>query len=183
MVIAIAIVIAAVSLAMSDGALASLSVTLGSAEEVAALIRTGRKALGGRIGYVHPHCGERSLNRETAFQKNANMTMARDDVFYGEAEEPRGSKLKERQHRSKGYFLVTVDRERKELVVSFHTHKNRLVKRYRSRFAEKLLPTISADADSLGISRRHLAYLTLELGRAEASLGPPSLLYRQRTIE
>jgi methionine synthase II (cobalamin-independent) len=153
-------------------------------EEVAAIIERGRKALGEeKIGYVHPTCGQRSLNRETAFQKNANMTMARDDVFFGKAEEPRSGRLERGEYDSKGYFLVTVDRDSRELVATFYTYKHRVVKRFRSRFAERLLQAINSEADSLGLSRRHLAYLTLELGRGEASLQSPSLLYRQRMIE
>ncbi len=166
------------------GVLDAQSPRVETVEEVASLVERCRKALGeDRIGYVHPHCGQRSLNRETAFQKNANMTMARDDVYFGEAEEPRGARLEKKQYDSKGYFLVTVNRESSELVVSFRTYDNEVLKRYKSKFAERLLQAINTDADSLGVSRRHLAYLTLELGRAEASLQSPSQLYRQRLIE
>ncbi len=153
-------------------------------DEIAALIEKGRQAIGeSRIGYVHPHCGQRSIDRDTAFRKNANLTMARDDVFFGEAAEPEGVRLKGGQADSKGYFLVTVNRESRELVATFYTYKHEVVKRYRSRFAERLMQALNAEADSLGISRRHLAYLTLELGRAEASLEPRSPPYRQRMIQ
>ena len=166
------------------GVLDAQSPRVETVEEVAELIGRCKKALGeDKIRYVHPHCGQRSLNREIAFQKNANMTMARDDVYFGEAEEPRSVRLEKRQYDPKGYFLVTVNRERNELVVTFYTYRHTVVKRYRSRFADRLLQAINLDADSLGISRRHLAYLTLELGRADASLQYPSLLYRQRMIE
>ena len=57
------------------------------------------------------------------------------------------------------------------------------MKRYRSRSAEVLLQSINDDADSLGITRRHLSYLTLELGRAEASMQPDSVAYSQKLIE
>jgi len=166
------------------GVLDAQSPRVETVEESATLIERCRKALGEeKIGYVHPHCGQRSLNREIAFQKNANMTMARDDVFFGEAEEPRNVRLEKRQYDPKGYFLVTANRGSGELVVTFYTYKHRVVRRYKSRFAERLLQAINLDADSLGISRRHLAYLTFELGRADTSLASPALLYRQRMIE
>ncbi|MDV3244192.1 MAG: hypothetical protein LYZ66_03305 [Nitrososphaerales archaeon] len=153
-------------------------------EEISALIARGRKALGEeRLGWVHPHCGQRSLHRETAFEKNANVTMARDDVYFGEAGEPRAVRLGRRQYDSKGYFLVNVKRETGEIIVSFYTYKHKVIRRYRSKFAERLLQTINEEADSLAIGRRHLAYLILELGRAEASLKPSSIAYRQKLTE
>jgi methionine synthase II (cobalamin-independent) len=166
------------------GVLDSQSPRVETVEEIAALIERGRKALGeDRISFVHPHCGQRSLHREVAFEKNAKLTLARDDVYFGEAEEPRTARLEKSQYDPKGYFLVTVKRDTQEIVVSFYTYKHRVVKRYRSRLAERLLQAINDDADSLGISRRHLSYLTLELGRAEATLQSPSLSYRQKMIE
>jgi len=153
-------------------------------EEVASLIREGCKQLGDdRIEFVHPHCGQRSLHRETAFQKNANLTMARDDVFFGEAEEAKHNRLERREYDPKGYFLVTIKRESKEIHVTFYSYDHAAVRRYRSREAERILQAINDEVDKLGISRRHLSYLTLELGRAEASLESATLPYRQRTIE
>jgi len=166
------------------GVLDSQSPRVETVDEIASLIARGRKVLGeDRIGFVHPHCGERSLHREIAFEKNANMTMARDDVYSGEPVEPSPARLERSQYDSKGYFLVTVKRESKEIVVTFYTYKHRVIRRYRSRSAEVLLQSINDDADRLGITRRHLSYLTLELGRAEASLQPPSVAYRQKLIE
>ncbi|MDV3276969.1 MAG: hypothetical protein LYZ69_00705 [Nitrososphaerales archaeon] len=166
------------------GVLDAQSPRVETVEEIASLIERGKKSLGSdKIGFVHPHCGERSLHREVAFEKNANMTMARDDVFHGEPVEPKPARLERSQYDSKGYFLVTVKRETKEIVVTFYTYKHRVVKRYRSRSAEGLLQSINDDADSLGITRRHLSYLTLELGRAEASMQPPSVAYRQKMVE
>jgi 5-methyltetrahydropteroyltriglutamate--homocysteine methyltransferase len=155
-----------------------------SVDEISALMERARKTIGeDRLGYVHPHCGQRSIDRDTAFRKNANMTMARDDVFFGEAAEPEGARLRGWEADPKGYFLVTVNREGRELVATFYSYRHVVVKRYRSRSAERLMQSLSAEADSLGISRRHLAYLALELGRAEASLEPGSPLYRQRMIQ
>ena len=166
------------------GVLDAQSPRVESVEEIAGVIEKARKRLGDeKIRFIHPHCGERSLNRETAFEKNANMVMARDDVYFGAAEDPRPYMFEQDEFDPKGYFLVTVKRETKEIVVSFCTYRHRVVKRYKSRFAERLLQSVNQEADSLGISRRHLAYLTLELGRAEASLQSPSLMYRQKMIE
>ena len=155
-----------------------------SVDEISALMERARKAIGeDRLGYVHPHCGQRSIDRDTAFRKNANITMARDDVFFGEAVEPEGAGLKGGGADAKGYFLVTVNRESSELVATFYTYRHRVAKRYRSRSAERLMQALDAEADELGVSRRHLAYLALELGRAEASLGPRSPPYRQRILK
>ncbi|MDG6917484.1 MAG: hypothetical protein JRM85_07840 [Nitrososphaerota archaeon] len=152
--------------------------------EISSLIEKARKKIGeDRLGYVHPHCGQRSIDRDTAFRKNANMTMARDDVFFGEAEEPDGARLRRKQADAKGYFLLTVNRESRELVATFYTYRHRALKRYRSRSAEQLMQVLDSEADSLGISRGHLAYLALELGRAEGSLEERSPLYRQRVIQ
>ncbi len=150
-------------------------------EEISSLIVRGRKGLGeSRIGWVHPHCGQRSLHRETAFEKNANLTIARDDTYSGEAAEARGGRQGRDKNDSNGYFLVNVKRETGEIVVTFHTSRHKVVRRFKSKYAERLLQAINDDANSLGIGRRRLAYLILELGRAEASLKPPSIAYRQK---
>jgi len=166
------------------GVLDAQSPRVESVEEMSALIERGRKLLGeDRVSFIHPHCGERSLDRGTAFEKNSNMTLARDDTYFGEPREPNPVKLRRSQYDPKGYFLVSVKKETGEIVVAFYTYKHRVVRRYKSRYAERLLQTINDDADSLGISRRHLSYLTLELGRAEASLQSPTVTYRQKLTD
>ncbi len=166
------------------GALDAQSPRVEGVDEIARVLERGRKLLGeDRIVFVHPHCGERSLDRQTAFLKNASLTTARDDVYFGEAEEARPHRLEKREYDPKGYFLVSVRRETREIVVSFYTYSHRVLRRFRSRVAEIILQAINEEADNLGISRRHLAYLTLELGRAEASLQSPSIVFRQRVIE
>lgn len=166
------------------GALDSQSPRVESVEEISSIIDRARKVIGDeRIGLVHPHCGQRSLHREVAFEKNKNLTIARDDVYYGEAEEAKGRRLGFNEYDQRGYFLVTVKRESKEIIVTYYTYTHDVIKRYRAKDAESILQVISDDADILGISKRHLAYLTLELGRAEASLQSQSLIYRQRMIE
>ena len=166
------------------GALDAQSPRVEAVDEIANVLERGRKMLGEeRIVFVNPHCGERSLDRQTAFMKNANLTTARDDVYFGVAEDAKPHRLEKREYDPKGYFLVSVRRETGEIVVSFYTYNHRAVKRFRSRNAETILQAINEEADRLGISRRHLAYLTLELGRAEASLQSPSIFFRQRVIE
>jgi len=166
------------------GVLDSQNLIIESVEEISRNLEHGMKLLGeDRIAFVHPHCGQRNIDRQTAFRKNANMTMARDDVCFGKAEEaPRGGLTKSSYDR-KGYFLVTLDRGRREIVVTFYSYDHRALWRRRSRRADHLLQSLNDNADRLGISRRHLSYLTLELGRAEASLASLSTFYRQAMIE
>ncbi len=153
------------------------------AEDTRHLIEYARSRLGDdRIEFVHPHCGQRNLNRETAYAKNVNLCLARDDAYNGEAEEATRSRLKEKEYDPKGYFLVSVKGETKEIFVTYYSYKHQIVRRYRSRFAERIFQSLNEEADNLGISRRHLAYLTLELGRAEALLSSGQV-FRQRVVE
>ncbi len=76
-----------------------------------------------------------------------------------------------------------IDRETKEIVVTYYTYDHAAKKRFRSKSAERLFQTLNDEADTLGLSRRHLSYLTLELGRAEASIASGSQSYRQKVIE
>ncbi|MBI2648734.1 MAG: hypothetical protein HYW93_03660, partial [Thaumarchaeota archaeon] len=105
------------------------------------------------------------------------------DEYFGEAVEAGQSRLTEKEYDPKGYFLVAVRKETKEIVVTFYSYDHKALKRYRSRFSERIFQSINEEADELGISRRHLAYLTLELGRAEATMQAPSQGYRQKVIE
>jgi 5-methyltetrahydropteroyltriglutamate--homocysteine methyltransferase len=166
------------------GVLDAQSPRVKSVDEIAGVIARARKVLGDdKISFIHPHCGERSLHREIAFEKNVNMSMARDDVYFGEALDPHPYRFEPGEYDPRGYFLVTVKRETKEIVVTFSTYDRVVVKRYKSRYAERLLQSINDEADSLGMSRRHLAYLTLEIGRAEAYMQHPSEMYRQKMIK
>ncbi len=154
-----------------------------SVDETRHLIEYARSRFGEeRIEFVHPHCGQRNLNREAAYEKNVNLTLARDDAYNGGAEEAMRSRLKTKEYDPKGYFLVSVKRETKEIFVTYYSYKHQILRRYRSRFAERIFQSLNDEADELGISRRHLAYLTLELGRAEASLATAQS-FRQRVVE
>jgi len=150
-------------------------------DEIASLIRRVTKALGEqRVGWVHPHCGQRSLHRLTAFEKNANMTMARDDVFFGEAEEPRTHRPSRERAKVMKRVLIGVKKETGEIVVTFYGRQGQVARRYRSKFADSLLQAVQDNSESLGLSKTQLAHLILELGRAAASLQPQPSTYRQR---
>ena len=135
-----------------------------------------------RIEFVHPHCGQRNLNREVAYEKNVAMTLAHDDVYFGRSEEASPSRLTQKEYDPNGYFLVSIKRDTREILVAYYSYSHVPKKRFRSRSAEKIFHSLNDEADKLGISRRHLAYLTLELGRAEASLQSASQTYRQKVI-
>lgn len=162
----------------------SQNLRIETVDEVKRIIEFARSRIGDdKVEFVHPHCGQRNLNRETAYEKNVNLTLARDDEYFGEAVEAGQSRLTEKEYDPKGYFLVAVRKETKEIVVTFYSYDHKALKRYRSRFSERIFQSINEEADELGISRRHLAYLTLELGRAEATMQAPSQGYRQKVIE
>lgn len=155
-----------------------------SVEETGKMVDFGRSKLGeDRIQFIHPHCGQRNLNREVAYEKNVTLTLARDDVYFGRPEEASPSRLASKDYDPRGYFLVSILRESREILVTYYSYEHRPIKRFRSRSAERIFQSLNEEADKLGIGRRHLAYLTMELGRAEASLqsGLPS--YRQKVIE
>ena len=153
-------------------------------DETRRLIAFAEAKLGAdRIEFVHPHCGQRNLNREVAYEKNVVLTLARDGAFFGEPEEASASHLTPKEYDPGGYFLVSVSRETKEIVVAYYGYDHVAKKRFRSKSAERLFQTLNEEADSLGLSRRHLSYLTLELGRAEASIASGTPSYRQKVIE
>lgn len=152
-----------------------------SVGEIASLIRRGTKVLGeDRVGWLHPHCGQRSLHRETAFEKNANLTIARDDVFFGEAEEPRIRKENGEKAKARGRFLIGVKKETSEIILTLYGRNGRVIRRYKSKFAEPLLQAVEHDSASIGLSKTQTARLILELGRASASLQQQPTAFRQR---
>ncbi|HEV2390160.1 MAG TPA: hypothetical protein VGS04_05480 [Nitrososphaerales archaeon] len=166
------------------GCMDSQSTRVETVDETKRLIAFAEARLGkDRIQFVHPHCGQRNLNREVAYEKNVVLTLARDDACFGEAEEASASHLTSKEYDPDGYFLVSVSRETKEIVVTYYTYDHVAKKRYRSKSAERLFQTLNDEADSLSLSRRHLSYLTLELGRAEASIAAGTQSYRQKVIE
>jgi methionine synthase II (cobalamin-independent) len=166
------------------GCMDSQSLRVETVEDTSKIIEFARTRLGDdRIQFVHPHCGQRNLNREVAYEKNVNLTLARDSAYFGPATEAAPSRLSAKDYDKHGYFLVSVKKETKEILVTYYSYEHVPMKRFRSRSAERLFSSLNDEADGMGISRRHLAYLTLELGRAEASLQDLSKTYRQKVIE
>ena len=162
----------------------SQSLRIETSEETAKMIEFARSRLGEeRVQFVHPHCGQRNLNREVAYAKNVALTIARDDVYFGRPTEAGPSRLALREYDPHGYFLVSILRETKEILVTYYSYQHVPKKRYKSKSAERIFQTLNEEADDLGLSRRHLAYLTLELGRAEASLQSGAPVYRQKVID
>ena len=147
--------------------------------------RVRRARLGeDRIQFVHPHCGQRNLNREVAYGKNVTLTLARDDDILraprgGLALAPRVQGLRPAR------ILPGLDTQGEQGDTRRPTTPTSTLpsRALRSRSAERIFQSLNEEADDLGIGRRHLAYLTLELGRAEASLQSGMTNYRQKVIE
>jgi len=125
-----------------------------------------------RIHFVHPACGERNLPRDVAYQKNVNLTLARNEVFLGAAQSARSVSLTESEYDPNGYFQIHVDPQSQQIFVSFNSYENVPKIRFQSANGEKL---IAAIVDSKIISntehgKRHLGYVGYELGKAETAL-------------
>lgn len=166
------------------GVLDSQSPRVESVEEISFLIKKAREKIGDeKISLIHPHCGQRSLHRNAAFEKNVRMTIARDDTYFGEAEDVSYSKLESREEANNNlYFLVSTNTESKEIVVTFYSKMHEALLRLKSRNADSLLHELSKRIDTLKMGSKEFAYLSLEIGRAEASLNAGHL-YRQRIID
>jgi 5-methyltetrahydropteroyltriglutamate--homocysteine methyltransferase len=155
--------------ALGVGALDAQSPRVETVAEVSRLLKRAVSRLGQRLEFVHPHCGQRSLDRSVAFEKNCVLTMARDDVFFGEAEEASGRRSEQSRVES-GYFLVQSNGESGEIVATYYDMKHRAVRRYRSRRAEDVLLAFSEESNKLGMDSVQLAKLAMELGRAETRM-------------
>lgn len=140
---------------------------------IAGLIKRASTAIGeSRVLFVHPACGERNLPLDVAYQKNINMTLARNEVFLGPPQSARSVNLSEEEYDPNGYFLIQVDAQNQQIVVSFNSYDNVPKFRVQSPSGEKL---IAAIIDSKIISetehgKRHLGYVGYEIGKAETAL-------------
>ncbi|MDG6935173.1 MAG: hypothetical protein JRN68_10835 [Nitrososphaerota archaeon] len=152
------------------GALDAQSPRVESVAEVSRVLERARRLVGDRVKFVHPHCGQRSLDRWVAREKNSVLTIARNDVFFGEARQASLSRTPTVGVES-GYFLVQTKWETKEIIATYYSMDHSVLRRYRSVKAEAILQSFNEDARRLGIDRGRLSYLALELGRAEAALG------------
>ncbi len=125
-----------------------------------------------RILFVHPACGERNLPLDVAYQKNINLTLARNEFFLGPPQTARSVNLSEEEYDPNGYFRIQVDPQTQQIVVSFNSYDNVPKFRVQSSSGEKLIATI---VDSKLISdtehgKRHLGYVGYEIGKAETAL-------------
>lgn len=125
-----------------------------------------------KIRFVHPACGERSLPLDVAYQKNVNLTLARNEVFLGAPKSAKSVALNENDYDPNGYFLIQVDHHSQQIVVSFNSYENVPKLRIQSQSGEKL---ISAIVDSKILSdteygKHHLGYVGYEIGKAETAL-------------
>lgn len=134
--------------------------------------RVASKIGEGKIRFVHPACGERNLPVDVAYQKNVNLTLARNEVFLGPPQAARSVSLGESEYDPNGYFQIHVDPQSQQIVVSFNSYENVPKFRAQSSNGEKL---IAAIVDSKIISntehgKRHLGYVGYEIGKAETAL-------------
>ena len=155
------------------GCVSTGSPVVESAKSIAGLIDRASKKMGEEnIRFVHPACGERNLPLDTAYQKNINLTLARNEVFLGMPQAARSVNLSESEYDPNGYFLIQVDPQSQQIVVSFNSYDNIPKFRVQSTSGEKL---IGAIIDSKIISdtepgKRHLGYVGFEIGKAETAL-------------
>jgi 5-methyltetrahydropteroyltriglutamate--homocysteine methyltransferase len=125
-----------------------------------------------KIRFVHPACGERNLPLDTAYQKNVNLTLARNDCFLGQPKPAHSVSLTESEFDPNGYFLIQVDPQSQEIVVSFYTYDHYPKLRFESSSGEKLIAAIIESKiirDTL-YGKRHLGYVGYEIGKAETAL-------------
>jgi methionine synthase II (cobalamin-independent) len=147
-------------------------------KEIRTIIETARKKLGDdKILFVHPACGQRNVPLGAAYAKNVNITLARDEVFYGEKEvkseiATRAEPLKPSSYDPEGKFKIFVDNDAGQIVVSLVDYHNVPKRRIKGNYADKILQRIIEEGilsqDERG--RRHLGYVGLELAKAETAL-------------
>jgi 5-methyltetrahydropteroyltriglutamate--homocysteine methyltransferase len=142
-------------------------------KSIASLVKRASSKIGqSRIRFVHPTCGERNLPLDVAYQKNVNLTLARNEVFLGEPQAASSVTLNENDYDPQGYFLIQVDHHRQEIVVALYSYDHIPKFRLKSSSGEKLISSIIdnkiiSDTDR---GRRHLGYVGYEIGKAETAL-------------
>ncbi len=147
-------------------------------QEISALLHQVCKRIGeDSISFIHPACGQRSLPVSSAYEKNVNIAIARDEVFLGESKlRPETATHTEKSRASdfdpRGRFRILVDRESGRIIVSFvdyhGTPKRTIVGNYADKIIHRILSDNLLALDSRGA--RHLGYLAIELGKAETAL-------------
>jgi 5-methyltetrahydropteroyltriglutamate--homocysteine methyltransferase len=163
------------------GCVSTSSPIIESVRTIAELIKKVSAKIGeDRVRFIHPACGERGLPLESAYQKNVNLTLARNLVYLGDPLPAHSVSLEESEYDPNGYFLIQVDNQEQQILVSFNSYDHRPIIRLQSTSGEKL---ISAIVDHKLISdteygKRHLGYVGYEIGKAETALRN-KLPYRQ----
>ncbi len=147
--------------------------TVESVKTISALIQRVASKIGEkRIHFVHPACGERNLPLDVAYQKNVNLTLARNEVFFGLPQTAKSVALNEADYDPSGYFLIQVDEQNQQIVVAFNSYDNVPILRVQSSSGEKIISAI-VDAKILRDTehgKRHLGYVGYEIGKAETAL-------------
>ncbi|MDA4112158.1 MAG: hypothetical protein OK439_06430 [Thaumarchaeota archaeon] len=155
------------------GCVSTGSPVVESVKSISSLIERASSKIGSsKIRFIHPACGERNLPLDVAYQKNINLTLARNEVYLGSPQSARSVNLSESEYDPNGYFLIQVDPHSQQIVVSFNSYDNIPKLRVQSASGEKL---IGAIIDSKLISdtepgKRHLGYVGYEIGKAETAL-------------
>ncbi len=157
-----------------------------SVREISSVLQdVSRKVGEDRLSFVHPACGQRSLPLRAAYEKNVNITIARDDVFYGgsqvrEEGAARSERLKPSGYDPLGKFKILVDSGSGRIVATLVDYQNVPRRRFVGDYADRIVKTILSDGvlseDERG--SRHLAYIAIELAKAETALHN-GLDYRQ----
>ncbi len=157
-----------------------------SVDEVRGLIAEVCKGVGeDRVSFLHPACGQRNLPLSAAYEKDVNITLARDEYFYGSSPTKvevatHSERLRPSSYDPRGKFRILVDRGAGRIVLSLVDYQNVPKRRISGDYADKIIRKILADGllegDKLGML--HLGYVALELGKAETALHN-GLDYRQ----
>jgi len=155
------------------GCVSTGNLVVESVKTITNLIQRSASKLGeSKIRFVHPACGERNLPLDTAYQKNINLTLARNEVFLGSPQTAKSVNLSENEYDPNGYFLIQVDPQSQQIFVSFNSYDNIPKFRVQSSSGEKLLGAIidSKIISDTDLGKRHLGYVGYEIGKAETAL-------------
>ena len=157
-----------------------------SVKEIRTLVEEVCRKVGeDRISFVHPSCGQRNIPLSAAYQKDVNITLARDEIFYGDSKlkseiATRSERMRPSAYDPQGKFKILVDKDLGQIVVSLVDYQNSPKRKIRGNYADKILHKVLSDGLLSGDERGmlHLGYVALELGKAETALHN-GLDYRQ----
>ncbi|HXQ91970.1 MAG TPA: uroporphyrinogen decarboxylase family protein, partial [Nitrososphaerales archaeon] len=144
------------------GCVSTGSLIVEPVKSISSLIKRSVSKFGeSRIRFVHPACGERNLPLDTAYQKNINLTLARNEVFLGPSQTAKSVNLSENEYDPNGYFLIQVDPQSQQIFVSFNSYDNIPKFRVQSASGEKLIGAIidSKIISDTDLGKRHLGYV------------------------